>query len=177
MPVLRFKTLQKRFASDVWPEFKNKSNFPPVEGQAPRCRAAKSLPSRQDSLSAYRLTRDFLLSLINARESTNPMLCPTPGAPPEADVCRHTEKMLRSISHLVKGIFDLSRSSVFLSHGASSSWQLVDDKCRGLAGIGAIAPGKLRYCGTNSSDSWRAQHRKPELWNFSLSSGEYVHAC
>lgn len=144
----RFKTLQKRFANESWPEFKkNKPTFSPVEGQAPRRRVAKSLPSRQDSLPAYRLTRDFLLSLINAGESENPRLCPTPNTPPEADVYQYTEKMLRSISHLVKGIFDLGRSSVSPSHDASSSWQLVYDKCLGLTGIGAISvlPDKLWF--------------------------------
>ncbi|KAK3377307.1 hypothetical protein B0T24DRAFT_678152 [Lasiosphaeria ovina] len=144
-----YKTLQKKFCNGEWPEFKkNKSDLPPVEGQAPRHRPAKSLPPSQEALSRHRLTRDFLLSLIVAGELENPRPCSTPPAAFEADACRHTETMLRCINNLVKGIFDQRKSSSPSSRRRTSpSWQLVYDKCHGLAGIKGmmVQPGKLWF--------------------------------
>ncbi|KAK1749328.1 hypothetical protein QBC47DRAFT_465628 [Echria macrotheca] len=146
-------TLKKLFA--VLPEFQknrteqNKHCVPEVEGQAPRRRATRALPRKPDAWSNYQVIQNFLLSLAAELDSLNPQLCPVLGSPARPSLQDHMKGMLVSIDHLVMGLYDRDRSTRFSPHDPRSMtfWQLVYDKCLGLAGIshGYVASEKLCF--------------------------------
>jgi hypothetical protein len=144
----RHETLEEKFASPEWPEFKkNDRRSPPVGGQAPRRRKVKAPPSKRASLSDYTtITKNARFSLCNqsvaVEKREDPQLCPSPGygATPGRDLNLQVDRMVVSIRRLVTGLFALDRRHRYPPYDPSSmsSWQLVYDKCVGLDSIGRM---------------------------------------